>query len=157
MAALAAAASLSVLIPLYRGRARQPAGAPALSIYRDQLGEVDRDLDRGLIGPGEAEAARTEIARRLLRTDEAARSETHAASERPRVLAVAVAVVAMPAIALGLYLVFGSPQLPDQPLAARLSAPTDEQDIGTLVAKVEAHLAAIPTTAAAGQSSRRSI
>ena len=144
MAALAAVASLSVLIPLYRGRVRRPAGAPALSIYRDQLGEVDRDLDRGLIGAGEAEAARTEIARRLLRADEAGRTEVAAAPERARRIAATVAVIAMPAIALGLYLVFGSPQLPDRPLAARLSAPVDEQDIGTLVARVEARLAAAP-------------
>ena len=36
------------------------------TVYRDQLGEVQSDRERGLIGEGDAEAARIEIARRLL-------------------------------------------------------------------------------------------
>src|SRR5688572_7460549 len=143
MAALAALASISVLVPLYRGHGpRTAVGRAAASIYRDQLGEVDRDLDRGLIGATEAEAARTEISRRLLRAGDASASETADAGERPRRVAGLAALMAMPLLAVGLYVLLGSPDLPDQPLAARLSAPPETQDLQTLVARIEAHLAA---------------
>lgn len=145
MAALAALASLSVLVPLYRGRGqRTAAGTPAASIYRDQLGEVDRDLDRGLIGATEADAARTEISRRLIRAGDASASEAPEAGQRTRRIAGLAALVAMPVLAVGLYVLLGSPELPDQPLAARLSAPPEEQDLPTLVARIEKHLATSP-------------
>ena len=38
-----------------------------LEVYRDQLAELDRDAARGLIGAAEAEEARAEIARRILK------------------------------------------------------------------------------------------
>jgi cytochrome c-type biogenesis protein CcmH len=147
MAVLTAVASLSIVVPLYRHRRRERlSGAEKLSIYRDQLSEVDRDLARGLIAESEAEAARTEIARRILRTGDAAdeagaKAET---GESVRRLATVVAVLIVPFAALGLYLYLGSPELPDQPIAARLSAPPQQQDIAVLVARVEAHLAANP-------------
>jgi cytochrome c-type biogenesis protein CcmH len=56
-------------------------------------------------------------------------------------LAVALA---LPLLAVGLYLLLGSPRLPDQPLAARLEDPASEQNLGALVAKVEARLRAHP-------------
>jgi cytochrome c-type biogenesis protein CcmH len=49
----------------------------------------------------------------------------------------------MPLLALGLYLVVGSPALPDQPLAARPDAEA-EHEVLALVKKVEAHLAVQP-------------
>lgn len=39
---------------------------PDIAIYRAQLTEIDRDLERDLLAPDEAERARTEVARRLL-------------------------------------------------------------------------------------------
>ncbi len=57
----------------------------------------------------------------------------------------------MPLAALALYLVIGSPQMPDEPLAARLAAPPQSQDIATLVARVEQHLAANPDDGAGWQ------
>ncbi|MEM7192774.1 MAG: c-type cytochrome biogenesis protein CcmI, partial [Pseudomonadota bacterium] len=50
----------------------------------------------------------------------------------------------LPVTALGLYLFYGSPNMPDQPLAARLTDPATETDIGVLVARVEARLRANP-------------
>src|SRR4051812_26078470 len=144
MAVLAAAASLSVLVPLHRGHGRTNARASAeISIYKDQLDEIERDLGRGLIGDGEATAARTEIGRRLLHAD-AARGEARTTSALRRRVATAAAIVAIPAVAVGLYVRLGSPALPDEPLTARLAAPVDQQDLPTLVARVEARLAAQP-------------
>jgi len=152
MAALAAAAVLPILMALTRAQ-RGPAEArrPAVAIYSDQLDEIGRDLDRGLIGESEATAARTEIARRLIRAgDEQPAAGLPAGGRRARRLA-AITVLAAPVVALVFYLAVGSPQLPDEPLAARLAAPTDKQDIATLVARVEKHLAANPDDGAGWQ------
>lgn len=148
MAVLTAIASLSILVPLYRRRRGDRSyGREQLSVYRDQLSEVERDLARGLIAEGEAEAARTEISRRILRAGDVAAKGAHKAGDRARRLAATVAVVAVPVAALGLYLSVGSPGLPDQPVAARMSAPLQQQDIAVLIARVEAHLAANPDDA----------
>lgn len=147
MAVLAAAAALSVLVPLARAR---PAAAPAsgaaeeVSIYRDQLDEIGRDLDRGVIGEREAAAARTEIARRLIAADREAAAPAAPASEGRRRAAMVVAIAGVPVLAVGLYLALGSPDLPDLPLSARLAAPVETQDIAVLVSRVEAHLAENP-------------
>ena len=149
MALLAAAASLTVLVPLYRGRegARRMA-EQEVAVYRDQLQEVERDLDRGVIAPAEAEAARTEIARRLIKADAAGQGATAlVARDGPRRIAALAAIVAMPLLALGLYVSLGSPDMPDEPLAARLSAPADEQDMAVLLGRVETHLLANPDDA----------
>jgi cytochrome c-type biogenesis protein CcmH len=144
MAVLCAAASISVLVPLYRsGRSGRPAGNQAASIYKDQLGEVKRDLARGLIGEREAEAARTEIARRLLKVSDAD-PEAKPMGKGVSKVATIVAVAIMPLAALILYLVLGNPLMPDRPLAARLDKPPEQQDVGELIARVEAHLATSP-------------
>ncbi|TPO20604.1 c-type cytochrome biogenesis protein CcmI, partial [Mesorhizobium sp. CU2] len=67
-AILTLGASLAVLLPLTGGlRGAPSAGDHDLEVYRDQLSELDRDMARGLIQPGEAEEARAEIGRRILR------------------------------------------------------------------------------------------
>ena len=48
--------------------------------------------------------------------------------------------MALPLAALSLYLVYGSPRLPDQPLTARLEDPASDKDLAVLVARVEARL-----------------
>jgi cytochrome c-type biogenesis protein CcmH len=144
MAVLAAAASLAVLVPLYRGHGAARASEPAMAIYRDQLAEIDRDLGRGLIDADEAGAARTEIARRLIRAGDERDQAVAAGTSGRRQWWAAAAVIAMPVAALAFYTIVGSPELPDQPLADRLSAPLETQDIATLMARVEDHLAANP-------------
>jgi cytochrome c-type biogenesis protein CcmH len=142
-AVLAAAACLAVLVPLRRAGAAQ--SGSAVAIYRDQLDEVERDLARGVIAESEAAAARIEIARRLIHADgEGAAPGNSAAASGPARRVATAAVFAVPVLAVGLYLLIGSPQLPGEPLAARLSAPTQQQDVATLVARVETHLKQSP-------------
>ncbi|MCZ6636706.1 MAG: c-type cytochrome biogenesis protein CcmI, partial [Alphaproteobacteria bacterium] len=63
--ALAAVALLAV--PLWGKRARiEDRAAFDRAVVRDQLDELDRDLERGIIGAEDAQAARTEIERRIL-------------------------------------------------------------------------------------------
>jgi cytochrome c-type biogenesis protein CcmH len=145
IASLTGAAILAVLVPLSRAPAADSSAQHAARVYRDQLAELERDKAEGRISTNEAEAARAEIARRLIAADAEAK-ETPARSERsmPRRAVALVALIGIPALSLSLYLGLGSPSLPGLPLAARLSAPAAPDDIETLVAKVEEHLAEAP-------------
>lgn len=140
-AVLTAVVLYVVLRPLAGGSAKQETrDAFNATVYRDQLSEVESDRERGLIGEGDAEAARIEIARRLLATD-AERQASKLSSTRSPTKALAVGlVIALPLSALGLYLVYGSPRLPDQPLIARLQDPASSKNLEVLVARVEARL-----------------
>ncbi|MBD8893476.1 c-type cytochrome biogenesis protein CcmI [Roseibium litorale] len=151
IAALTAVAALSVLVPFARANAGRAGasltGAAAdAAVYRQQLSEVDKDLERGMIDAEAAKAARTEIARRLLSAADAETAEQGGGSlsNWPRKLVFVVAAVLIPAAALGIYGLIGQPDLPDQPLVARLSAPAETQSVATLVARVERHLADNP-------------
>ncbi|GAB4068642.1 c-type cytochrome biogenesis protein CcmI [Ancylobacter sonchi] len=120
-------------------------GQADLAVYRDQLAEIDRDRDAGLIGASESEAARTEVARRMLRVAQAdAANRIATSSDRRRRLAAAVALVGVPLFAGGLYFALGSPEQGGQPLAARLDARPEQADVAILVRRVEDHLNANP-------------
>src|ERR1700676_3389223 len=104
-----------LLVPLLvRRRGTLSRDAHNLAVYRDQLAEVERDLARGLLAADEAEAARTEIARRIL----ALRPAEAATGAGPIPLAMAtVVILLLPVAAWVLYWRLGSPGLPDQPFA----------------------------------------
>jgi len=146
-AILTLGASLAVLLPLASGsKATSSAGDHDLEVYRDQLSELDRDVARGLIKPAEAEEARAEIGRRILRLG--AVGEARTAVRRPSVaarLVATAAVLAVPLVSWGLYIKLGSPDLPSQPLSVRLAKNPAESSVYELVARAEAHLAANPT------------
>ena len=143
VAILTAAVAAVLLLPLLR---RPVAGAGEAShdveVYRDQLEELKRDEASGLIGAGEAELARAEVARRLIAASKAEAKERKSQPERRNRLAQAFVIVALPAIGLCLYLTTGRPDLPAQPLAERLANPGN--DISILVARAENHLAQNP-------------
>lgn len=145
-----AALTAIVLFFLLRPLAGVSGFAPArqafnATVYRDQLDEIDADRGRGLIGEAEAEAARLEVARRLLAADAEASAEKNPDKGRrtARLALVGVALV-LPLGVLSLYLTYGSPRLPDQPLVARLQDPASEKNLGALVARVEARLRSHP-------------
>ncbi|HVY57142.1 MAG TPA: c-type cytochrome biogenesis protein CcmI [Xanthobacteraceae bacterium] len=145
-AIMTAAAIFAVLWPLARGRVEKTEGAD-LAVYRDQLEEIDRDRALGAIGKAEAQAARVEVSRRLIAAADAAatretfsKPDTMSAQWRRRAAALGGLIV-VPAVSVGLYLAFGSPDLPGQPLAQRIAAAqADHQSFAALVARVEAHL-----------------
>ena len=64
-AALTLGVSLLIAMPLLRPQAAATDN-PDVAIYRAQLEEIDRDLERGLLEADEAERARAEVARRLI-------------------------------------------------------------------------------------------
>ncbi len=91
----------------------------AISVFRDQLDELDRDLAAGLISAEERDAAAQEIERRTLA---AARHLDGGFSLSHRTPTVALGLTAVAAaIALGGYALVGQPGQPDQPLMARKS------------------------------------
>jgi cytochrome c-type biogenesis protein CcmH len=161
VAVMTAAVAALILLPLLRaGGASAPAGRHDAEVYRDQLDELKRDVESGLMPAGEAALARAEVARRLLaveardagarRADDQARDPAAQAGPATKKaglplanrLAQAAVIIVLPLVGLCLYLQTGSPELPDAPLAARLANPGD--DIEILIAKAEQQLAAHP-------------
>jgi cytochrome c-type biogenesis protein CcmH len=143
-ALLTLGASLAVLLPLAgRTVVRAADGAHDLEVYRDQLAELDRDAARGLIQPADAGEARAEIARRILKADKTAAAAKTENGRSARALGMA-AVLAVPLASWGIYAAIGSPDLPSQPLAARLEKNPAEATVDELIARAEAHLAANP-------------
>jgi cytochrome c-type biogenesis protein CcmH len=151
-AVMTAAAMLAVMWPLGR-KAASTSGGNDLLVYQDQLEEIGRDRNAGLIGQAEAEAARVEVSRRLLAAADAqapsgepARSAAQLLQQR-RVVAI-LGLIAVLILPLGFYLSLGSPNIPDQPAFARTTAPQNGQSIDSLVGQVEAHLAKSPNDGA---------
>ena len=128
-------AAVVLAAPLFDTRKFKSEDAFALEVYRDQLGELTRDEQRGLLTPEQARAAQIEIERRILALDEGkkflpARPPSHH-------LTLAMAVV-LPLAGFGLYLMLGSPHLPSQSAMDRLAQERarTSPEIETLEAKV---------------------
>ena len=142
VAMLAAGVTYAVTRPLL-----QPAETPAdaaladRAVYKDQLTEIDADAARGTISLSEAEAARAEVARRVLRqSDRASGASVSAVWTRLVKPIYLAATLALPLVSLALYMTFGAPGLPGLPLKDRIAAPIDSNKPEELIAKVEARL-----------------
>jgi cytochrome c-type biogenesis protein CcmH len=142
-AAMTAVVIGALLWPVVKSKpAEDIAGRAAYdrAVFRDQLAELDRDVERGTIGRAEADAARNEISRRLIAT-------AQEPAKRPvssfAWMAIAATLI-VPAVALPLYLRAGSPQLPDVPHALRMANAEKNGDMDALIEKVEQHLDANP-------------
>jgi cytochrome c-type biogenesis protein CcmH len=150
-AGMTAAAVFAVLWPLGRKPVLAGGGSDRL-VYQDQLSEIDRDRAAGLIGEAEAESARVEISRRLLAAADAEAPAAAAVSapppQRRRRIAALATLTVIPAIALGLYLALGSPDVPGEPAYSHIDAPPSNQSVASLVSQVEAHLARNPNDGA---------
>lgn len=141
-------AVMAVLWPLSRMPALAGSGQLDLDFYRQRLSEIDEDMARGLIRDHEAEAARTEAARRILALGpEQDGPFVPQVSQKGR--AALLALVAIPLVSLSLYGIWGTPDLPDLPYAARPQIPAANQTGGMagIVAKIETHLATHPDDA----------
>jgi cytochrome c-type biogenesis protein CcmH len=142
LALMTAAAVFAVLWPLAR---RTPLRAGSdLAVYRDQLDEIERDRATGLIGAREAEAARVEIARRLIAAADAPAVAPAAGAQWRRRAVALVALILLPAGAAGLYVMVGAPGMPGQPHAARQQLSPENRSVVELVGRVEAHLESHP-------------
>jgi cytochrome c-type biogenesis protein CcmH len=141
--AAAVLSALAAALVLHRAArmAKIPPGDPTVEVYRRQLTEIDDLADRGLLAEGERRAARAEAGRRLLNAaDQPDQPHIDPSGSRLARRWVAVGAVAAPLAALGLYLLLGSPGLPDQPFAQRLAVWRSTPDPADLTA---AQLAAV--------------
>lgn len=94
----------------------------ALGLHRAQLHELDRELEAERLTTGDHQVAVLEVQRRLLAEAERDEAPTRRSGWAP----VGVTLALVPGGALALYLVGGQPELPAQPLAARLAAGADQ-------------------------------
>lgn len=160
IAIMLGAAVLLALWPLSRGGNSSDADENQpfqhdIAVFKDQLGEIDRDLKRGVLNEADAESARAEVSRRLIEAN--AQAEQASAEGNGKSLALftrrAAAVfmiVMIPAVAAIIYLPLGNPDMPDQPLQARVEAQqrtTDNSQVLNLVEQVETHLSGNPDDA----------
>lgn len=120
--ALAALVAALLARPLLHPLEGAPAGAAPSdqAVYRDQMAEVARDLERGLLPAEEAERARLEIARRLLAADRAGPAPMGEAPRGATLTAMGLGAAAIVMGSLALYATLGAPGRPDTPRAARI-------------------------------------
>lgn len=122
-ALLTAITLLAIFAPFMQHR-RQPAAPTAaydLRVYRDQLREVERDLERGVIEQADAARLRVEIGRKVLEADRALAGAT-VSGKAPPLIWPALALIAIGGGAFWVYASLGAPDLPDAPIAARHAA-----------------------------------
>ncbi|MFC4174669.1 c-type cytochrome biogenesis protein CcmI [Microvirga sp. GCM10011540] len=145
--AMTAAAVMVVLWPLSRHAAARGQADPDIQFYREQIAEIERDQERGALLPGEAEAAKAEAGRRLLRAtgtqDEGFAALGEPALRRRRAVS-ALALSVVPILAIALYGAYGSPHIFDRPamMASRPQAAAPDLDVA--VTQIETHLAQNP-------------
>lgn len=111
--------------------------------FRLVLAGIDADLAQGRLAESEAQAAKAELAREVLRQ----KSETTAPrNEGPQLgrapLFAAIGVVAL--LSLGAYGLIGRPDLPGMPLAGRSDVAAANMDIDAALAQIEGRLAETP-------------
>jgi cytochrome c-type biogenesis protein CcmH len=142
VAILTAAVAAVLLLPLLRAAAgAEVPQSHDVEVYRDQLEELKRDEKNGLISGEDAGFARAEVARRLLAaTDAVKAAELAQPARRSNRLAQLAVILVLPAIGLCLYLRTGNPDVPDAPLAARLTG----DDTNILIARAERQLVTDP-------------
>ncbi len=138
-ALMTGAAVMAVLAPLAAGRGTLQDKTADIDFFESQIAEIERDRDEGRLDPLDAEAARAEAARRLLRAG-AAPQERSGISRKATLIAALAAIAFIPALGLSLYFRLGAADLPDMPLAARLDSRPEPTDLAGAVARIEQHL-----------------
>ncbi|WP_299303174.1 c-type cytochrome biogenesis protein CcmI [uncultured Litoreibacter sp.] len=136
-ALMALSVGVALLWPLGSGGApRQGRAAKAMAIYEDQLSELDRDAERGLITPEESRAAQVEIKRRMLGVGDTFEA-TGSTSGR---MAIVAAALFVPVAAFGLYTQVGAPGIPAVPFAERQNEVQNANQLNTLIAELVSRL-----------------
>lgn len=126
--ALLAVGAVALILPaLFLRRSGDDAGGDA-ALYEEQLAELEAERRRGDIDEPGYRAARREIGRRLAAAQgRTGQGDAPADSQKRRpdplaVMAAVVVAIAVPATAIGAYLLSGQPHMADRPLAERQDA-----------------------------------
>jgi cytochrome c-type biogenesis protein CcmH len=142
-AALAASVLAWLLWPLLSRKGGGPVSRQAVnvSIYRDQLRELESDLAAGTLARGDYERSRAELEARLL---EDVREPDAAAASRPAGRGRALALgAAIPVLALAVYFAVGDPAT----LSRQAEHGATVEQIETMVARLAARLRENPDDA----------
>lgn len=121
-----------------------------LAVYKDQLLEIDRDMDRGVLSDDQATAARTEIERRMLAAASDGEETPASTSSRAPGWLMVIVLVVVPLGALGLYFKLGQPTMKSQPFAEREQAkPANmalrQEQINQMITEMQARAEKDPT------------
>ncbi|WP_245759340.1 c-type cytochrome biogenesis protein CcmI [Tranquillimonas alkanivorans] len=134
-------AILMAFLPLRAARADTAPAADGVGVFVDQLDEVERDLERGLISEDEARSATAEIKRRLLA---ASRRDTgHRAPSGGR-SAIFVAALLVPLAAAGYYTLMGAPGVASAAFAERGAERAQAEQIADLSERLRERLESAP-------------
>jgi cytochrome c-type biogenesis protein CcmH len=139
--ALVVAALAFVLPALLRSRARPQASSRAAvdaEIYRRQVDELQQEVVRGELAPGDAQAAREDLRHQRME-DTRERNAMKAGLPRSRLVALVVAV-ALPVVAGLLYFTVGKPDA----LGEDAPAPVGEAASGDYIEQLQSHLSRQP-------------
>jgi len=151
---LTSMASVLVAAPLLRKfDDAQAKNITGLEVYKDQLAEIEKELEQDLIDKAEADLARIEIERRILNMRKTGNTQTDGISpywQQKAVIAIAALVIAG---SVGLYALNARPDLPSaafmqQAKAKQQTQPSGQQtkpeQVKIMVQRLEAKLKANP-------------
>lgn len=138
-----------VLYPLTRGHGTLlPESDYDREIYKARMEEIDNDLSIDRISSEEADAAKAEEGRRLIVSSQPGSdfkaSKISSSNTRSNKWAIIGSIAFLPLFTVAIYLLSGTPDLPDQTLAARLSADPERQSIVNLLERAEVQLVKNP-------------
>jgi cytochrome c-type biogenesis protein CcmH len=149
-------AALGLAIPLVRRRdAARTARADAVTVLKDQLGEIEAQASAGAIAAGEAEALKSDLKRRVLAEGRRAEAPARPLPERA-LLVVALGTVAVVTLAgTGLYLKMGRPDVPGASAfqgagpqtAAAAPADHPQGDVQSMISMLETQMRQRPDNA----------
>jgi len=107
------------------------------SLYAEQLAELEDDLRSGAIAPGDFERAQRELKARLVDDVDGAQAPRSITQSRRAAIAVGIAV---PACAIGIYLLVGSPELLRPPPAADAAQELTPHEVEAMVERLAERL-----------------
>ena len=147
---LTVVALILLLAPLFHDRrAGIEEEEPVTALFRRQLTGIDEELAEGRLTPEEAEAARTEITRRMLAAAdrEPAPADARRGPARDmswRFGAVVAIAGLLPATAMAVYFAVGTPAAIVPPPTADAAGPHDAAELAAAADQIKAHLKQAP-------------
>ncbi|WP_337189192.1 c-type cytochrome biogenesis protein CcmI [Phenylobacterium sp.] len=146
-------AAVGLAVPLLRRRdAARGKRADAVTVLKDQLGEIEAQAQAGAIAGPEAEALKTDLKRRILAEGRQREAEARPLPERT-LLIVALGIVAVVTLAgTGLYLAIGRPDVPASPAMGQVVSATSadghpQGDVSAMIAQLETQMRQRPDNA----------